>query len=119
MNLKKTDFSESKNDNEIIAHSITLGMVLRIIREMSGLTIKQLSAALNMHPSAINRIENDLCKPSSETLEKYSTFFDIDADNILFWSKRSKIASITKVKDILFSMLIKAAKKRNSKDQLL
>ncbi len=95
-------------------NDITLGMVLRILREFPGLSIVELSKELTISTTAINHLENDKCKPSAETLAKYSEFFDISSDDILFWLNRVKSADENEIKDILFSMLIKSAAKRQN-----
>lgn len=113
--MKSTINIENSKDklckqNEIV-NSISLGMVLRVIREFSGTSISELSKYLEISASAINRLENDKAKPSADTLEKYSLFFDIPSDKILFWTRQSKTAAEKKIKDVLFSMLLKAAQK--------
>ena len=101
----------NRRKNDEIAKSISLGMVLRVLREFSGLSIAELSKELKISTTAINHLENDKCKPSAETLTKYSNFFEVSTDKILFWTKESKTATERKIKDVLFSLLLNAARK--------
>lgn len=99
------------DDDTETARQMTLGMILKIIREFSGKSIADLAKELGVSSSCINRLEHDRGVFSAETLERYCEFYGVGANDLLFWLNQSRTANKELIKDKLFSILVQAARK--------
>jgi len=60
-----------------------LGSRLRRLREQQGIGIKTASKELGVSYAYLSRVENDQRTPSSELVEKLSSLYGVDAEDIL------------------------------------
>ena len=56
---------------------------LKQLRKEKGLTLKQVSAALGLTPSAYAHYEQGIREPSIAVLKKICIFFDVSADYLI------------------------------------
>ena len=76
---------------------MSLGKVIKQIREQKGLLQKQVAAELNIGNTNYNKLENGHREPSVKELQLLCKFFDMTADQILNYE--GKLPKEVTVKD--------------------
>jgi transcriptional regulator with XRE-family HTH domain len=62
---------------------LAFGDKLQQLRKNKGWSQEQLGAKLGAHQKHISRYENNVCKPSADTLRKLSEIFEVTVDYLL------------------------------------
>ncbi|MCL6592329.1 MAG: helix-turn-helix domain-containing protein [Firmicutes bacterium] len=62
---------------------MTLGDKIQQLRKDKGWSQEQLSKKIGAHQRYISRYENNVCKPSADTLRKLSEVFEVSIDYLL------------------------------------
>ena len=94
---------------------ITVGDILKTVRETRNISIRAVSKATDISELAIQKIEKNASGGSVETIFKLCTFYEISMDDLLFWTTEESNTDIQKAKDILYDLLIKSVNKRAKK----
>jgi len=68
---------------KVVLDLYDLGHSLRSLRENAKMTQAQLAVALGISRSSINNYENNIRRPSYETLEIYADYFHTDMNALL------------------------------------
>ncbi len=61
---------------------ISFGQLIRKRRKKRRLSLKEVAIDLNIAPSALSRIENDICLPSATTLIAISNYYNISLEEL-------------------------------------
>lgn len=56
---------------------------LKFVREQKGLSLKQVGTILHIHPSLVNRIENNIRRPTREQLIQLANLYELNRDELL------------------------------------
>jgi transcriptional regulator with XRE-family HTH domain len=65
-----------------VVHSHALGLRLIAAREAMGLSQRAVARAARVDQSTLVRLEAGRCRPSAETLDLLSRFFDVSMDHL-------------------------------------
>ena len=76
--------------NKTNKENIGIGNVLRSLRIINDLTVKELSEKMSLSSSYICDVESNRKKPSLDLLEKYSDVFGISRSTLLFFDEQGQ-----------------------------
>lgn len=89
----------------------TLGQLLREHREIKGLLLRQVAAALEMDTALLSKFERDERKPNKEQVIAFARYYQVNADELLLAWLSDKIAEEVQHEDLAKEAL-KAAEKK-------
>ena len=99
-------------ENKSAEAKLTIGDLLRIIREILNISIRAASKETGISELAIQKIEKNTSAGSWGTFYKLCNLYEISMDDLLFWSTEESSTNEERAKDVLYSLLMKSAEKR-------
>ena len=72
-----------------------IGTALRSIRNIYGLSAKEVSDSIGISPSFLSEVESGKKTPTLETLEKLSALYEIRVSTLLYIAEEIKDDSVT------------------------
>ena len=91
----------------------TLGEILRSYREVKGLLLRQVAAALEMDTALLSKYERDERKPNKEQIINFAKFYDVETDELILAWLSDKIVSEIQNEELAKEALDEAIKKVN------
>ena len=89
----------------------SLGTILREHREIKGLLLRQVAAALEMDTALLSKFERDERHPNKDQVLAFAKFYNLNADELLLAWLSDKIANEMQNED-LAKQALKAADKK-------
>lgn len=94
---------------------ITVGDILRTIRETRNISIRAVSRASGVSELTIQKIERNMSNGSIDTLIKLCAFYEIGMEDLTFWATEEQDNNVNKAKDMLYRLFVNSISKRVEK----
>lgn len=92
------------NENIRIKEDNRLGKILRLLRTIQDMSVKELASKMEIAPTYICDVESNRKHPSLNMLEKYSVALGVNTSTILYFAEQDKKMNFSH-QELLLSIL--------------